>query len=704
MDQNLKEVSLNLSGRELSFKTGDLARQANGAVRVSYGETVVLVAVVGAPLKVEKDFFPLTVDYRQRTYAAGKIPQGFFKREGKPRSKEVLTSRITDRTMRPLFPEGMNLEVQIAVTVLSFDMENDADILAINGASAALCISDIPFNGPIGAVRVVYFKDRKEFVVNPTLKEVSICDLEMVVAGNKNSVVMIEGGAKEVDEQIALEAIAVAQKEIAKIVQLQEELVKKAGKEKMVLEKPVVNEELAGRVKELGLRKVKDALQKKEKQLREKELASARNEVVSSLKEAFPEQEKQILKHIEKLVEEESRRFVFDEKKRLDGRSLTEVRQLTCQVGVLPRTHGSAVFTRGQTQSLGTTTLGSARDMQIMDELEGEYKERFLLHYNFPSYATGEVKPDRGPGRREIGHGALAEKALRPVLPSAESFPYTIRVVSDILESNGSSSMASVCSGTLSLMDAGVPITAPVAGIAMGLLTLGQDKLVLTDIMGSEDHYGDMDFKVAGTKNGITAIQMDIKISEIDLETIKKILEQAKSARLLILEKMAEAINVPREKLSDFAPKMLQVTVPISKIRDVIGSGGKTIRKIQEETGAELQVEDDGRIFVSGPTGDSVDKARQMIELLTAEAEVGKIYKGKVVSIVKFGAFVEILPGKDGLVHISQLDEKRVERVEDAVKEGQEIYVKVLEVDSQGRVSLSKKAAEREMKAVKAGE
>lgn len=698
MENNVTELSLDLSGKKFVLRTGEMARQADGAVRVSYGDTVVLVTAVGSPSEKEQDFLPLTVDYRERTYAAGKIPKGFFKREGRPRGKEVLTSRLTDRTIRPLFPKGINQEIQVMVTVLSYDQENDPDILSINGASAALCISDIPFKGPIGAVRVSYFKDLKEFVINPTVEQICNCDLELIVAGNKKSVVMVEGGGKEIEEAIILEAISHAVKEIAQIVRLQEELMEKAGKAKIIPKEKPVNAQLLAKVKDLSLARIKETFQVKEKQSREEEREKVKEEVTAGLEIEFPDQEKTIIKIMDDLIKEEARRFIFEEKKRFDGRAFSEVRPINCQVGILPRVHGSALFTRGQTQALGTTTLGTVHDMQIMDELGGEYKERFLLHYNFPPFSTGEVKPDRGPGRREIGHGALAERALQVVLPSAENFPYTIRVVSDILESNGSSSMASVCSGSLSLMDAGVPITSAVAGVAMGLVSRGEEKIILTDIIGLEDRYGDLDLKIAGTKNGVTALQLDIKMEELDLNTLLKILEQAKNARFYILDKMAEVIKMPRLQLSDYAPKMIQLIIPVSKIRDVIGSGGKTIRKIQEETGAEIEVEDDGRIFVSGQTSTSVDLARQMVEYYTANVEVGKIYKGKVVGLVKFGAFVEILPGKDGLVHISQLEERRVERVEDVLKEGDEIWVKVTEIDSQGRINLSKKTAERELK------
>ncbi len=697
MENKKQAVSVELNGKTLKFETGELAKQAQGAVIASYAETVVLATVGIANQPREAiDFFPLTVEYRERTYAAGKIPGGFFKREGRPREKEVLTSRLIDRPLRPLFDERFRNEIQVMVTVLSVDTQNDPDVLSICASSLALGLAGAPFAKMVAGVRVG--KIEGQLVLNPTMDELKNSCFDIVIAGTKDAVTMIEGGSSEVSEEEVLEAIKFGHKYIKDIVALQEELLKKCGAKPNEYVFAEVDPALTQEVEAFAGKYVLEAVKVIEKKEREAVLDKGIAETVAHFAEKYPEQEKSIKQVIDKMLEKEIRRLILAENKRLDGRTFDQIRDINVQVGVLPRTHGSAIFTRGQTQALVTTTLGTMDDRQIMDELEGEYKKKFMLHYNFPPFATGEVKPLRGTGRREIGHGALAERSLAPILPGEEKFPYTIRIVSDILESNGSSSMASVCGGTLSLMDAGVPISNPVAGISIGLVLEKDKYATFTDISGHEDHYGDMDFKVAGTLNGITAIQLDIKVEGLSYEILAEALAKAKKGRLHILDKMTAVLPASRKDISSLAPKICIIQIPTDKIKYVIGPGGKVIKKIIEDTKAEINIEDDGKVFVSGPNQESVDAAVEMIGYLTADAEIGRNYMGKVTRLMNFGAFVEILPGKEGLVHISQLAEGRTEKVEDVVKEGDEIEVKVVEIDSQGRINLSRKAVLREKK------
>jgi polyribonucleotide nucleotidyltransferase len=683
---------IEIGGKTLSIETGHVARQANGAALVRMGETVVLVtAVSGKKPREGFDFFPLTVDYRERTYAAGRIPGGFFKREGKARDGEILVSRLVDRSIRPLFPEHMRLEVQITCLCLSHDTQNDTDILTMNGAGVALALSDIPWNGPIGAVRVGRVND--QWVLNPTNEERDQSSLDLVVAGKKDAIMMVESGSFELGEELLLEALALAQKAINRICDLQNELRAKVGKAKFTVEPPAVDAALSQKVDALGRPVYKEAVRIAEKTAREKFISTHKASVQEMVAKDFPEQAGTVATLLDRLEYEEARRLILDERRRTDGRGFEDVRPITIATQVLPRAHGSVIFTRGQTQALATATLGSPTDQQIIDALEGEYKERFLLHYNFPGFSTGEPKPERGPGRREVGHGALARRALTPLLPDPDAFPYTIRVVSDILESNGSSSMASVCGGSLALFDAGVPLKRACAGIAMGLVKEGDTWAVVTDIMGMEDHLGDMDFKVAGTTEGVTALQMDIKIEGISLEIMKQALEQAKRARLHVLGKMNEALPTHRPDMPAHAPRMVVVQIPVDKIGALIGPGGKNIRRIIEQSGANVDVEDDGKVYISSTDGASMATARQMVEAVSAEAEVGKIYNATVVRIMpKLGAFVEILPGKDGLVHVSQLAVEPFNRIEDVVNVGDQIEVKCLEIDNMGRVNLSRKA------------
>ncbi len=682
-----------INGKEYIIETGKVAKQANGAVLVRYGDTVVLVTAVAAEEpKEDIDFFPLTVEFEEKFYAAGKIPGGFIKREGKPGEKAILSARLIDRPIRPLFPEGYRNEVQIIATVLSVDQENPPDILGITGASAALTISDIPFEGPIAGVRIGY-RDGK-YLVNPTSEELDDSLLDIVVAGSKDAITMVEAGAKEVSEEVIVGALELAQREIVKLVELQERLREKVGKEKASFEPPDLSS-VTKKIEEEALEDIRISLITKEKKEREKKLSL----IKKTLKEKHEEDE-EFLKYLndafEKIIKSEVRRLISNEKKRVDGRGLEDIRPISCEVGVLPRTHGSALFTRGQTQALVITTLGATEDEQIVDDITEEENKKFMLHYNFPPFSVGEIRPRRGPGRREIGHGALAERAIKAVLPPEEEFPYTIRVVSEILESNGSSSMATVCGATMSLMDAGVGITKPVSGIAMGLIKEAGEFFILTDILGFEDHYGDMDFKVAGTRDGITALQMDIKISGISSDIMRKALNQAKKARLFILDKMAETIDKPRESLSPYAPRIEVLTISANKIGDLIGPGGKNIKRIIEETGVKINIEPDGKVYVFSTNEGAFDKAREMIETLTREAKVGENYLGKVTRITNFGAFVEIFPGKEGLVHISNLSTRRVKNVKDVVNVGDKILVKVINIDDTGRVNLSRKAVIQE--------
>ena len=691
-------VEKELAGRKLGIEVGEVAKQANGATLVWYGETVVLVTAVVAPdVREGIDFVPLTVDYREKAYAAGKIPGGFFKREGRPSEREVLTSRLIDRPIRPLFPKGFGQETQVIAIVLSADTENDPDILAMIGASTALTVSDIPFQGPMGAVRVGLIEG--EFIVNPTRQQQILSDLDLVIAGVDEGIVMVEGRGREVSEEVLIEGLEVGHRVIREIIALQRDLRETAGKPKLPSAVEANDLALVQRVRELATPWVRDAIRIPEKQVRERRMSEILAEVTTTLADLVPEQTRLVPKLIETIEREQMRTMILEEGIRADGRRTDEIRPISIRIGVLPRTHGSSLFTRGETQALVVSTLGTSTDEQIVDELEGKSSKAFMLHYNFPSFSVGEVSPMRGPGRREIGHGALAERSVAPILPNSDTFPYTIRVVSDILESNGSSSMATVCGATLSLMDAGVPILAPVAGIAMGLISEpGRGIAVLSDILGLEDHLGDMDFKVAGTPTGITGFQLDVKIGGVDTTILRGALEQAHQGRLWILEKMAAVIAMPRAQLSTHAPRIITIRINPDKIREVIGPGGKVIRGIIEKTGANIDIEDDGRINIASADEKAARAAIEIIRGITAEAEIGKIYRGKVKKITDFGAFVEIMPGTDGLVHISQIAEQRIKSVSDVLKEGEEVMVKVLEIDKQGRVKLSRREALREAK------
>ena len=693
----IQKMSLNLGGREFSFETGKIARQADGAVVVRYGDTVVLAtACANLQPKANASFFPLTCDYREYTYAAGKIPGGFFKREGKPTEREVLTSRLIDRPLRPLFPEGFLHETQVIALVLSADPENSADVLGICGASAALYLSPIPFDHPIAAVRVGLMEE--ELVVNPTIPQIKESRLNLVVAGTKEAIVMVEAGAKEVSEEKMVEALEFGHGHIKEIIKMQEEMFRQRGVVKRAFEAKQIPAPLLAEVEQKASGPIREALYTPGK------LASYRlmDEAYDRVVESYPEEDPDARSHagaaFESVRERIFRTDLLSQRKRPDGRQFKEIREIRAEVGLLPRTHGSALFTRGETQALVTATLGTADDAQRIDDMLGEYSKRFLLHYNFPPFSVGEVAFLRGPGRREVGHGALAERAVTPVLPEAEKFPYTLRVVSDILESNGSSSMASVCGAVLALMDAGVPIKAPVAGIAMGLVKEGSEIAILTDIAGEEDHYGDMDFKVAGTTKGITALQMDIKITGIDASIMSQALRQAKEARLIILEKMLGTISQPRPDIADHAPRIVQIQIPVDKIGAVIGPGGKVIRGIQEQTGAEINIEDSGIVSVASASGEAAQAAIQMIRDLTATAEIGKTYLGKVTKVVDFGAFVEIMTGTEGLLHISEYAEHRIRAMADECKVGDQILVKVINVDGQNKIKLSRKAVLRDQK------
>ncbi len=691
-----KRLETKLGRENLIFETGRMAKQANGAVMVQYGGTVVLVTAVISKQQrvgVDIDFVPLTVEYQEKNYAAGKIPGGFFKREGRPSEKEVLTARLIDRPIRPLFPAGISHEIQIMALVLSHDGENDPDILALNGASCALAVSDIPFNYMIGAARVGMIEG--EFIVNPTFAELEKSSLDIVVVGTKESIVMIESGMNELSEDVVLNAIDFGHKSLIASIELQEKMKAECGRPKGTDYKiNTIDEGLYKKVKDLALGKIKEVENKATKEEREEMMSLIAEDLISKLVvEGSELTEANVKSALVKVEKEEVRRTILQEKKRVDGRGFKDIRQITCEVGVLPRTHGSALFTRGQTQSLAVTTLGTSADEQTIDALEGESSKSFMLHYSFPPFSVGEVKPVRGPGRREIGHGALAERGLKPIMPSKEEFPYTVRVVSEVLESNGSSSMATVCAGALSLMDAGVPIKAPVSGIAIGLVKEGKNFVILTDIAGLEDHFGDMDFKVTGTEKGVTAVQMDLKIDGIDLEIVKQSLEQAKEARMIILEKIKAALAGPRAELSKYAPRIVSFKINPDKIRDVIGPGGKVIRKIIEDTGVTIDIEDDGTVNVASADGEALQKALDIINSLTQMPEVGKIYNGKVKRIMPFGAFVEILPGQEGLVHVSEMSDQYVKNVEDVVKLGDEFPVKLMEIDDQNRLNLSRKQA-----------
>jgi len=691
----MTNVEIEVRGKKLSIETGEIARQSDGAVVVKYGDTVLLAtAVADKKVKEGLDFFPLTMDYQEKAFSAGKIPGGYFKREGRPTEKEVLTSRLIDRPMRPLFPEGFRSETQGIVSVLSFGDENVSDVLGITGMSAALVISDIPFDGPVGAVRVGLLNG--ELVINPDLSEVESLELNIVVAGTEDAVIMVEGGASEIPEKMLLDAIEYGHAEIKKIVAVQNELRSLTGKPKRPLVPKKVNEELRNSVKAYVLDRIKEHIAIPGKQRRQEALDMLLDETLKHLEA----EEKGIAKEVANIffdIEKDLvRRTIINEGVRADGRRPDEIRQITSKVGFLPRAHGSALFVRGETQALVAVTLGTSEDEQKIETLEGETYKTFMLHYNFPPFSVGEVKFLRSPGRREIGHGALAERSLKPIIPPKEVFPYTIRIVSDILESNGSSSMATVCGSTLALMDAGVPIKAPVAGIAMGMVQEGDKSVVLTDILGLEDHLGDMDFKVTGTEQGITAFQMDLKTGGVSKEVMAKALEQARQGRLFIIGKIKEALASPRESLAPHAPRIYTMQIKQDKIRDVIGTGGKVIRGIIEQTGVKINIDDSGLINIASADETSAAKAIEIINGIIAEAELGKIYHGKVKRIMDFGAFVEILPGTEGLVHISQISEQRIAKVTDELQEGDEVLVKVIEIDRQGRIRLSRKEAMRE--------
>jgi polyribonucleotide nucleotidyltransferase len=690
----MERVEMPLGRYTLSFETGRMAKQSDGAVVVRLGDTVVLAtANAQRDPRVGVDFMPLTVDYRENTYAAGKIPGGFFKREGRPNEKEILTSRMIDRPLRPLFPEGYRNETQVIGLLLSADLENDSDTLAITGASTALLLSEIPFTDAVAAVRVGYWDGQA--VVNPTSTELRTkSKLNLMVAGTEDAIVMVEAGAHEITEEVMLQALATGHDAIKQIVALQRELQKKAGKPKWTAAKKEMDPGFVTWAEQEMSEPLLKAMQHTGGKIESYAMMKAvKDEFVKRIPENEPEKRAMVPAVYDQLREKIMRREILQNKRRPDGRAFDQIRHIHSEVGVLPRTHGSALFTRGETQALVTVTLGTSEDMQIIDTVqEPDHKKRFMLHYNFPPFSVGEVKFLRGPGRREIGHGALAERSLREALPDEDKFPYTVRIVSDILESNGSSSMASICGGTLALLDAGVPLKAPVAGVAMGLVKEGDAYAILSDIAGVEDHYGDMDFKVAGTRAGITALQMDIKIGGINAEILTKALEQARVGRLHILDKMAEALGEARASISSYAPRIITVKIPVDKIRDVIGPGGKMIRSIVERTGCKIDVEDDGRVSIASVDEAAARKAVAIIEELTATAELNKTYLGKVVRVVDFGAFVEILPGTDGLLHVSEMSHQRVQDVRSEVKEGDQVLVKVVNIDPSGKIRLSRKA------------
>ncbi|MEW6702918.1 MAG: polyribonucleotide nucleotidyltransferase [Bacteroidota bacterium] len=682
-----KEVQI--GKQKLIFETGKLAKQANGSIVVRYGETMVLVTAVAGEPRPDVDFFPLSVEYREKSLAAGKIPGGFFKREGKPSDKEILSSRLIDRPIRPLFPDEYKNDTQVAAFVYSYDGENDPDVISACAASAALSISNIPFLEPIGEVRVGRING--EFVINPTLKEVEESDLELVVAGTESSIMMVEGEAKELSEHVMLDALKFAHAEIKKIVSVQNELRELCGKPKMEVQKKVVEENLLNDIKALAYDKFKEivasVLAKEERSEKNKALTE---EVITALAEKYPEQEAAVKEILHDMEKDLMRKRILEEGLRLDGRNTTQIRPITIELGILPRPHGTALFTRGETQSLTTLTLGSKGDEQIIDGLQAEYKKRFLLHYNFPPFSVGETGRFSGVGRREVGHGNLAERSLKNIIPSEEKFPYIVRLNSDILESNGSSSMATVCAGSLALMDGGVPVKCAVAGIAMGLVKEGDQYAILSDILGNEDHLGDMDFKVAGSENGITGLQMDIKIQGISYEIMEKALQQAKEGRLHILKIMNEAIAQARPSISNYAPRIFTTKIPTDKIGAVIGPGGKVVQKIQKDFSVEINIEEDGTVSIAGQDAALAKEAKEYIKWLTAEPELGKNYKGKVMKITDFGAFVEIFPGTQGLLHISQIDNKRINKVTDVLKEGEVVKVKLIAIEG-GKLSLSRK-------------
>jgi polyribonucleotide nucleotidyltransferase len=691
-----KTFEMMLAGRPLRLETGRLAKQANGAVLVQYGDTVVLATVTASKEPKDLDFFPLTVNYEERLYSVGKIPGGFIKREGRPSEKAILASRLIDRPIRPLFPEGFRNEVQVTDIVMSVDQDCSPEIAAMIGTSAALSISNIPFDGPIAGV--IVGRVGGEFVINPTVEQAKESDLHLVVAGTKDAIVMVEAGADEVPEDIMLEAILKGHEAIREVIVFQEQMIAEVGQPKMEVELHRIDPEIDQAVREYATEKLQVAIRTEEKLAREDAIEAVKAETRQHFAEQFPEREKDIDEVLDHIVKEEVRRAIVQDGIRPDGRGLTEIRPISCEVSVLPRTHGSGLFTRGQTQALSVCTLGALGDVQILDGIDLAESKRFMHHYNFPPFSVGEAKPLRAPSRRDIGHGALGERALLPVIPPEEEFPYTIRLVSEVLESNGSTSQASICASILALMDAGVPIKAPVAGVAMGLVKDGDKVAVLTDIQGMEDHLGDMDFKVAGTRKGVTALQMDIKIKGLSREILEQALKQAHAGRMYILDKMLETISEPRPQLSPYAPRIIILRIHPDKIREVIGPGGRVINKIIEDTGVKIDIEQDGRIFIAATDLEAGEKARQMIEDIVREVEEGQTYTGRVTRVEKYGAFVEVLPGKEGLVHISQLAEGRVARTEDVVNVGDYILVKVTDIDPQGRINLSRKEVLREQK------
>ncbi|MDY6083930.1 MAG: polyribonucleotide nucleotidyltransferase [Dialister sp.] len=692
-----KSFHMELAGRSLTIETGKMAKQANGAVLVRYGDTVVLVATTASKeARQGTDFFPLTVDYEEKMYAVGKMPGGFLRREGRPGNTAILNARLIDRPIRPLFDKRCRNDVHVMATVLSVDYDNAPELCGMLGASCSLGISDIPWDGPIAGVRVGRIDG--EFVLNPTQEQLERSSMNITVAGSEEAILMVEGGAKEAPEEEVLDAIMYGHEAIKELVRFQKTIIAEVGKEKQVFIFPEIPEDIEKAIREYAEEPLKKAIFNPDKLTREAHMAEVKKEAEDHFLTIYPDNASDVGACLDHLTKEIVRHMISVDKIRPDGRALDEIRPITCEVGVLPRAHGSALFTRGQTQALSVTTLAPMSDAQIIDDLTPVNEKRYLHQYNFPSYSVGETRPARSPGRREIGHGALAERALLPVIPSVDEFPYAIRVVSEILESNGSSSQASVCGSTMSLMNAGIPIKAPVAGIAMGLVQEGDHFTILTDIQGMEDALGDMDFKVAGTAKGVTAIQMDIKVHGLSKDILLSALQQAHKGRLFILGKMAECIDKPAEQLSPYAPKIITLTIPVDKIRDVIGAGGKTINKIISETGIRIDVEEDGRVYIASTDEAAAQKAKKMVEDLTKDVEVGETYLGRVTRLMKFGAFVEILPGKEGLVHVSQLALRRVEKPEDVVHEGDEIMVKVTEIDDRGRINLSRKAVLLEKK------
>ena len=692
-----KSFRMELAGRPLIVETGKMAKQASGAVLVRYGETVVLVTSTASKEAREgMDFFPLTVDYEEKMYAVGKMPGGFLRREGRPGNSAILNARLIDRPIRPLFDKRCRNDIHVMATVLSVDYDNAPELCGMLGASASLGISDIPWDGPIAGVRVGRVDGK--FVINPTQEQLKVSTLSITVAGSETAILMVEGGAQEAPEEDVLDAIMFGHETIKELVAFQKKIIEEVGKPKRTLIFPEIPEEIKTAIYAYAERPLKEAIFNPDKLTREAHMEEVRKEAEAHFKEIYPENGSDIAECLNHLTKEIVRHMISVDKIRPDGRALDEIRPISYEVGLLPRVHGSALFTRGQTQALTITTLAPMSETQIIDDLTQETEKRYIHQYNFPSYSVGETKSSRGPGRREIGHGALAERALIPVIPTVEEFPYAIRVVSEILESNGSSSQASVCGSTMSLMNAGVPIKAPVAGIAMGLVNEGEHFTVLTDIQGMEDALGDMDFKVAGTAKGITAIQMDIKIHGLSREILLAALQQAQKGRMFILGKMAECIDKPAEHLSPYAPKIITLTIPVDRIRDVIGSGGKIINKIISETGVKMDVEEDGHVYIATPDEEAAQRAKKWVEELTHEVQVGETYLGKVTRLMKFGVFVEILPGKEGMVHVSQLATRRVEKPEDVVHEGDEIMVKVTEIDDKGRINLSRKALLQEKK------